>query len=811
MKKAFWILATLLTLAACNNDKYDSMYINNFSSQKSQSHYLYSFGAISDIHLNNDIDSMSYCKNDFIRAMTYMTTVKNTDFTCICGDLTFYGWKGTMIQSANNDIVSRAAEAALLWLKSGNEKYARMATDVFDTYMTGIYYRNRPVDINFGHQQTLVGMQSFEVIHENIINPLTRCYDYLFNYLQKNKTDKMDIYQAAFKKWADIIIEGGVPHNNWDIIQARFIYDIAVVLEDNSRYADGKGRQYYIDYILNKNSIRQWSILKLADYGFDHHTDIWCESPGYSMTVVNEYTDLADYMSKTINYDLISDLPVLPKAAEATCQYLFPSGKICGFGDTHPGRINTNILKSLVYNGKKYNKADLQRHFSEILKLFSPDDNELKGSNVKPAKIEDLVSPTFYSPNVSWLVQRNGMNPQNSLMISENASEGNHQHANGISIELYGKGFTLGPDAGIGKSLYSGTDYFEYYSQFPAHNTVCVDGISSYPVMKSNHAFKLLDSYPDATDSVRRLSSTDYIKGVTYSDVSFIEPESQSNQRRLLSIIDNTDSTGYYVDIFRSRKIGGGDKMHDYFYHNLGQSMQLTKNDGSSLNLNSDNELAFAGAHIYSYSYFSNQQSSLTNSDVKAVWTIHPDKGGDDIQMTMWQQGSDNRKIIKALAPANDGLSRDKEYPYNIEKTPTQTFIARQYGEAWTHPFVSVFEPTTKSQPSQISSVGYFTPAKDVVGIKVSNKSGRTDYIFSSASSVDVNYNGIKLNASYAVIGGNAKDKIILMAKGTYLITSEVSIRSEEPVTVALRQTNGKWTHTSTGKADIRIKGKALK
>ena len=33
----------------------------------------------------------------------------------------------------------------------------------------------------------------------------------------------------------------------------------------------------------------------------------------------------------------------------------------------------------------------------------------------------------------------------------------------------------------------------EYYSQFPAHNTVCVDGISSYPVMKSNHAFKLLN------------------------------------------------------------------------------------------------------------------------------------------------------------------------------------------------------------------------------------------------------------------------------------------------------------------------------
>lgn len=43
------------------------------------------------------------------------------------------------------------------------------------------------------------------------------------------------------------------------------------------------------------------------------------------------------------------------------------------------------------------------------------------------------------------------------------------------------------------------------------------------------------------------------------------------------------DSAGYYIDIFRSRKVEGGDKMHDYFYHNLGQQMTLTVADGSEL------------------------------------------------------------------------------------------------------------------------------------------------------------------------------------------------------------------------------------
>ena len=32
-------------------------------------------------------------------------------------------------------------------------------------------------------------------------------------------------------------------------------------------------------------------------------------------------------------------------------------------------------------------------------------------------------------------------------------------------MELYGKGYRLAPDGGIGLTLYSGLDYLEYYSQ----------------------------------------------------------------------------------------------------------------------------------------------------------------------------------------------------------------------------------------------------------------------------------------------------------------------------------------------------------
>lgn len=525
---------------------------------------------------------------------------------------------GRNIESLNCEILGIARDAAFLYWMTGEEKYARLAAGVFDTYMTGIYYRNVPVDLNHGHQQTLVGLTSFEVIHEDALHIVVPLYDFLYHYLQSNYPDKMMIYAGALKKWADNITTNGVPHNNWDLLQARYIMNVGLVLEDNEEYADGKGREYYIDYVMNRSSIRQWSLTKLADYGFDSETGIWAECPGYSSVVINDYANFTHQFDHNLQYDLVKAMPVLAKAVAATPQYLFPNRMICGFGDTHPSYLSTNFFIRMIQNAQANGKKEQERYFTALLKCLNPEEGSEKSGKknvrasvnsffedkplvldpkVEAGKIEDYVSPLFYAPNVSWLVQRNGMHPRNSLMISLNASEGNHMHANGISMELYGKGYVLGPDAGIGLFLYSGLDYAEYYSQFPSHNTVCVDGISSYPVMKSNHSFDLLSCFPASAEPGKGFTS------VTYSQVAFREPESRADQTRLMGIVTTGPETGYYVDVFRSRKERGGDKMHDYFYHNLGQTMTLTAADGTDLNLQPTEELAFAGAHLYAYSY----------------------------------------------------------------------------------------------------------------------------------------------------------------------------------------------------------------
>lgn len=635
---------------------------------------------------------------------------------------------GRIPSSLNRQIMGLARDAAKLYVATGEERYLNVAQPVFDTFMKGIYYRNVPIDITHSHIQTIVGMTSFEVIHEDVINECTELYRLLTPL--PNRGGICGEAELAFKKWAEVIIPNGVPHNNWDLIQATFLVRIALVLQADSCYEDGKGRDYYLDYVLNQSSLRQWSIKKLADYGFDPETGIWFESPGYSIGVVKDFVIFADMMDREAGIDLFEQMPIIEKAVFAAPQYLMPNRMIVGFGDTHPNYISQEITNLLLAYAERHGKMELHARVAALAAALRPD--------ASATDISRYVTPTFYAPNVSWLMQRTGMDKQHDLAISLNGSLGNHQHANGISMELYGKGYVLGPDAGIGKVLYSGADYHEYYSRFPAHNTVCVDGVSDHTVMMSQHPFE-----------VQFHTSNDV---TTTSQIYFLEPETQSDQLRTNGIV-KTEKGGYYIDIFRSRRRDGKDKFHDYFYHNLGQSMTLTAADGSDLSMEKTEELAFAGGHLYAYSYIYNKHSAITDKDVKAVFaTSCPD--GHCIDMTMWMRGYPNREVFRALSPVNMEYERLGSFmPYKVDEQPVLTYVARQQGDAWTKPFVAVFEPSESSAPSEIDNIEFFTPTgHDAVGIKVSLKSGRTDYIFSAPVRTKMRYGKMHVNARYAVI-----------------------------------------------------------
>lgn len=592
---------------------------------------------------------------------------------------------GGIINSINWEIAGLAKEAAER--SDSDSVYAEIAWNILWTYMQGILYTEMPVDIQYGHMQTIVGLQTFEVIHEDIIARMSETYQILREnqpaYFTPERVQTLD---DAFRHWADIIIANGVPHNNWDIIQARFILAAAAALRHNEAYADGKGQEYYLDVVLHKDFVRQWSLKTLTECGYDASNGIWKECAGYSMVVLTEWMETRKLYAQITGRDLLDELPILRKAACSAVEYLFPDSMLIGFGDTHP-----HALPRRTYEGLGICMDSL------------------------PAP-----SPIFYAPKASWLVARTGMERDNDLAFALNGSLGNHMHANGISLELYGCGQRIAPDAGIGYSLYSGDDYKEYYSRFPAHNTVCVDGVSDYAVMMSHHAFELVDTLQIPFRERKAYAA----------EVYMIEPETHADQQRLVVMTDD-----YFVDIFRSARKDGKDKFHDYFYHNMGQEMSLSIN-GKHIVGTPSTDLAFAGGHLYAYSYIYNVYAEAVKE--RDIVRAHYGINGDSIVMTQWIQGANDSKVYRALSPSTEGLSRMKNMPYDIRTTPTLTLVVRRQGEAWTKPFVSVFEPSSAQKPAVISKVEFpdvrikDKQTRSAVAVLITRTDGHQDLIIST-------------------------------------------------------------------------------
>lgn len=718
------------------------------------------------------------------------------------------------IENVNSEIIRLGRDGAFVYWLTGDEKYGKFAFDLFDTYMTGMYYRNEPIDLNNGHAQTLVGLSTFEVIQESILPDLAAFYDFLYPYIRTKHSDKTAMFETTFKKWIDITIKNGVPQNNWNLHQANLILSVAMVLEDNKNYTDGKGREHYIDYILNKTSARQWSFTKLMEYGYDFNTGIWNECPGYAQSVTDAFMHFIRNYDNTFNQNLLPYAPVMKRAVEILPQYLFPNRQTSAFGDSKYGALQTGAISNMIYMCQKYNNREDEVKFTEMYKLLDPgakeQNKEVKkipaqvssfftskplqlNKNTGKAQLKDYVTQTFYAPNVSWFVQRNQYDdPKNGMMISLYGSYGNHAHSNGIAMELYGKGYILGAESGIG-STYFEKPYLEYYSQFPAHNTVMVDGISKYPEMLSNHPFDLLSCYPASEQK------DGYYPDITYSEAYFLEPESRSDQNRMMSIVRTDKTTGYYVDIFRSKKQRGGDKFHDYYYHNLGQKMLIRNINGDDLTLQPSEDMAFAGGHLFALDYMWDKQSVKTNNDYQATWKMTmPDS--NHVYMNLWMKGQEGREVFSIKAPACKAFRTNDGFPYEVDKAPFLTIAARQHGGAWNHPFVSIFEPYTENEGRSIESIESFSPentSDDFVGLIIKSKTGRTDFIFSSVNNEKAEYNNIAAIGTYSIVSEQGNNFVLFLGNGSYLNAKGFTIEAAENTNTVLEYKNGAYFITS--------------
>ncbi len=649
---------------------------------------------------------------------------------------------GFAIEKINEQIMGIAEDAAFLYWLTKEQKYAELAAPVFLTYMDGMHFRDAPIDLNNSNQANISGLATFEVIHEGIVVSLVTAYDFMHDYLVSKNTN-LDNSIAVFQKWGDQIIDKGIPDNNWNLFQARFLTYIGLVLEGNETYKNGKGREYFLDHTFKTSTDRQLSIEEsLLVYDFE--TGMWPESPSYSVHVITTLLRILTLLDNATNQNEFLNYPIIEKAALASFQYLFPSGYTLGFGDSDHKILPPENFELLIANYQKYNNSEKEELIATLLEEMISEDlytREAKDyfqlffyvDKLKPAtknELPDLTTPTFYAPNVSMFNQRMGSG-DNAVMVSTVGSFGNHAHANGISLELFANNYALGPDLGKGPSYWH-EDHLNFYSRFPAHNTVVVDGKSDYAAMRTYNPYTLDNFYP-------KIGEKPSFDKLTFSKVSFFEPETVSDQQRFTAIIKSNSAKPYVVDVFRSKKQNGDTQKHEYIYHNIGQSLEIFSSENQALNLKPTDDLSSKKGDLKGYDYFTDKKKATFSKDIQALFRLKSKDNPDNL-MKLWVKGSQNQTVYYVNSPKSNALSVGTA-PAEIVDEPLPTLILKRDEAAWANPYAVVFNPHFENGDNPIANVSYSSlskyPNTQIIDVLLNDKK-TVDRLVLNASDNDI-------------------------------------------------------------------------
>lgn len=732
---------------------------------------------------------------------------------------------GRIIESINRKVAEVARDAAFLYWFEGHPQAARMAYGVLDTYLHGIYHRELPTDLRRGHDQNIVGLQSYEVIHEDILVPLTEAYALLGPYIDEQGADRRALYDAALKKWADVLLLNGVPWNNWNLIKAKFVLQVASVLRPNTAYADGRGREHYVRAVIEGQAPRHWGLQRLADFGYDPRSAMWNESASYAVLVLDEFAECLDLLERVFDIDLFDRLPMLTRAAQALPQYRLPNGRMVGFGDTRYDLFSTRPVERLLAYAQRRGRSQEARQLADALAALQAGGARSSADTAKPIHAllraepprlataavpsSSLQTPTFYSANTSWHVQRNGYaSPKaadEALVISLVGSNGNHAHANGLAMELFTKGMSLLPESGRGSGYFQ-KDYADYYSQFPAHNTVVVDGISTYPAMQVEQPFQLLASYP-----APGLPLAQADPAITLAEVQFVEPASQADQRRLLATVRVSETQAYALDVFRSRRQAGKDKYHDYILHGLGQRMAFL--DGSQpLATAPSHQLSFADGDLYGYEYWFDKQSLKHTGPLQARFDLAlPDR---QWVMKVWLQGGGDREFFSVKAPPSTAWPRDMQ-PSGLDRWPSPTLVVRQTGAAWNRPFAVVMEGARAGEAPAVQSVRELplsAAAAGGVGLELELANQRRHLVLSSATSQPaLRAAGAQLAGRMGLVGWQAgRLERLFLADGRSLAAAGGRIECLNRLCAAsVWLQDGHWHYSADSAVRLKLPGQA--
>lgn len=700
----------------------------------------------------------------------------------------------------NHQMNELAYHSSVLYWLTSNEKYAKFAADLLDQWAKGASFQ-QPIQ---GPGRT--GFLDIQTLGDEVSKELILAYDFVYPYMEKKGYD-LSYYEVVFDKIAATLAYRGYVGNNWYAAESSTLVAAALSLQNEQK------KSYYLDFYLKRDTINdgcgQLGLPSTVNKWFtpDGH---WKEPGGYHNYPVSKLIE-SGFMLENNGYPVFREYPVLLRAAYVMLNYSFPNLTASSFGDTGRPRQDFYCLEIGMKMAAQY-KLPVLSNLVQVMELFrnrNQYDRATAGVTgllcylpevpfVASNGEEGLWSRTGQLDFASCFLQRNGMNTENGLMCTMQGASYNHNHSNGMAMELYGKGAVMGVDPGNGPT-YEHPLHVGYYTQWAAHNTVVAAGASSSvrPFtggggMKEIGAVKLVEKEPKAgSDAVSENYS--FVLG-EYEDLS-----TRTQQERLLSLIRMDSLHGYYLDVYES----DNEISNDYLYHNIGDTVILYTPEGEMIPMFPKEAYPHTEKDLPGLRYFKSVASTdMYDQSVVAVFPV----SSINKQIKMWMPASAGKSYYTALAPA----SKTAVSPYDKKLTPVVAVrMERETGES---PFVVIYEPTDLggNHGRGIQAVRQFTVGHKQLVIWLDLNGKKEQIIFKGKGLDPVCWKNYTFNGLYGIVTEDMERKSLYLGKGRLLENADVQVSLFESEAVSLTYSSGYFYLRTNGTCRLIVKNREL-
>jgi len=647
-------------------------------------------------------------------------------------------------------------DCGVLFYLTGQENYAECAADVLFTFVNALpqIEPNRDYATNGGWLYQGDHLREVRIVSAQL--PII--YDFVQPWLKQGGTaydlasDELRAFdfeamQEIFRTYIWLALNHGLYNSNWPVLESPGLVHNILALDG------AKEREDTLPYFLSKDTehkFEHWSrgqpSLERTAGKFRNPGDVWPESLGYSIHVASGLVYVMTLLDRLDpDLDLGKRYPNIPAALNSYYNLRFPNGDTPYIGDgSRRQHMSFHTYEMALQLAVLNDNADQAETFGDLLAASMASDLydraalaprsygwsvyltplQLLWSLDDPDGDEnsDAAPPhprSNHLPHAGLYVQRNVSDTQpvkDSLMAFVAGGSYIHGHASGMEMELYGQGHVLGINNG--SSTYGTAIHENYYRLFAAKNTVISNGASASSggwIELGINTVKAVAMEPapnqPAVSPKHSFSTTSF-----HDEYNLVAP---ADHQRTVALLRLSDSSGFYLDVFRARS-DTPDQYHDYVYHNVGDSLRI-QSDGRPLPMIADPERfqapakstwKYQGGYQHpGWHYFDDVNTGKqTSGSYEAVFAA-TELGNAPIHMRALIPGGPVTEMTQVSGPPTKGA------PEGYQKKPLPAFVMRQEGEAWTNPFVAVYEPY--SEEASVQSVERLMSGDTFNGVKV--------------------------------------------------------------------------------------------